>query len=51
MKDKINVVRGGSWDNYYVDYFRCADRFDDYPDFRFCYLGFRIICSVSNEVK
>lgn len=35
------VLHGGSWGNYYYDYFRCAYRDSDYPVNRNYYLGFR----------
>jgi formylglycine-generating enzyme required for sulfatase activity len=35
------VLRGGSWDHYYYDYFRCAYRLDDAPGIRSSHYGFR----------
>jgi formylglycine-generating enzyme required for sulfatase activity len=35
------VLRGGSWYDVYPDSFRCADRYDFYPDHRSDDRGFR----------
>ncbi|MCX6625649.1 MAG: SUMF1/EgtB/PvdO family nonheme iron enzyme [Acidobacteria bacterium] len=35
------VLRGGSWYNCYSNYFRCANRFSNTPDYRYLNLGFR----------
>jgi len=37
------VLRGGSWLLYNPDYFRCANRYWDYPDFGDLTLGFRVV--------
>ena len=36
------VFRGGSW-NYYADYASVSDRFNNSPDYRINYLGFRVV--------
>jgi formylglycine-generating enzyme required for sulfatase activity len=36
------VFRGGHW-NYYARLCRSADRYYDYPDYRFNDLGFRVV--------
>ena len=36
------VLRGGSW-SYRANYCRVSDRYYYYPDFRFNYLGFRLV--------
>ena len=38
---RYRVVRGGSWDYDNIDYFRCANRVDDYPASRRYSRGFR----------
>jgi hypothetical protein len=40
--DNDRCVRGGSWDGIDPDYFRCANRFGDLPDFRDFFSGFRL---------
>jgi formylglycine-generating enzyme required for sulfatase activity/tRNA A-37 threonylcarbamoyl transferase component Bud32 len=41
------VTRGGSWNNYLTDYFRCANRDWFAPDHFLYYSGFRV-CRLSN---
>jgi len=36
------VLRGGSFYDDLPDYFRCADRYHDHPDFRYYRYGFRV---------
>jgi formylglycine-generating enzyme required for sulfatase activity len=38
------AVRGGSWD-YYQSYAFCAERDIYYPNFRYYFIGFRLLCS------
>ena len=40
----FRVIRGGSWDNS-AQYCRVADRNGSTPDFRYYFLGFRLVCS------
>ena len=40
--DNKRCVRGGSWDNYVPDCFRCAYRYRDFPDDWFNSYGFRL---------
>ena len=39
------VLRGGSFYDDHPDYFRCADRYRDHPDFRYYRYGLRIVRS------
>jgi formylglycine-generating enzyme required for sulfatase activity len=43
--DKVNsrLLRGGSW-LARPAYCRSADRYDDHPDSRYSYVGFRVCC-------
>jgi formylglycine-generating enzyme required for sulfatase activity len=36
------VVRGGSWNDSYADFFRCANRFNGSPSYRSDVIGFRL---------
>lgn len=40
------VLRGGSWDNVPVNA-RASNRYDDSPDYRFFYIGFRLVAEGS----
>jgi sulfatase modifying factor 1 len=41
VKVDYRVVRGGSWNDDYQDYFRCAYRYCSWPDYRDGFYGFR----------
>ena len=40
--DNVRCVRGGSWVSFNPDFFRCANRSRDSPDFRVSSIGFRL---------
>ncbi|GDX39822.1 hypothetical protein LBMAG21_01140 [Armatimonadota bacterium] len=39
----VRVLRGGSWSDDFPDFFRCADRYRNYPDYWFDNRGFRVV--------
>lgn len=41
--DAMRVVRGGSWD-LNPDYARAASRYGSFPDSRYFFVGFRLVC-------
>ena len=45
---KVSVIRGGSWDYNYEEYFRCATRGDCYPVSRDYIIGFRVARSAQS---
>ena len=47
--DSTRVLRGGSWSSY-PRYCRSASRLYDPPDYRFDYIGFRVVCAVRGAV-
>lgn len=47
LLDLARVLRGGSWDLYLPDYFRCALRDYFTPDYRY-YFGFRCARTITS---
>ena len=43
------VLRGGSWYND-PEYCRSADRNDLNPEYRYNYVGFRVVCAVAQRI-